>query len=108
MKFITPNSNEVDKGTYGNSKCAIDLAKILTDINNKGITGKVGKILHNFNCGMDDLSNTKKMTESFYKIWYIRYKTAILNKRFPKDVETRVLNLITGKYRNELNKLKDE
>lgn len=107
MKFIQTNRGEVEKNTYGDSRCAIDLAQILTDINNKSITKKVGKLLHDFNCGMTDLANTKKLTESFYKILYSLYKTKTLNKKFPRDVETRVLNLITARYRKGLNILKD-
>tara|TARA_R110000851_G_scaffold848_2_gene2869 strand:- start:4445 stop:4840 length:396 start_codon:yes stop_codon:yes gene_type:complete len=99
MEYRKSNRNEVEKGTYGNSQCAIDLAQILTDLNDKGITRKVGTLLQGFNFGMVDLSHTQRMTETFYKMWLARYQSAIYNKKFPKDVESRVLNLITASYR---------
>jgi len=106
MKYKQSNRGEVDKNTYGSSQCAIDLAQILTDLNNKSTTKSVGKILVNFNYAMDDLSHTKNMTETFYKLWFTRCKTAIFKKNFPKDVETRVLNLITASYRKSYDLLK--
>ena len=99
------NTNEVDKNTFGNSKCAIDLADILTKLNNKGITRKTGNMLQSFNNGLNDLQNLKHYQRTFMEIWLTRYKNFLSEGNFPKDVETRILNLMVGRNREVINKL---
>lgn len=98
----------LDKNTYGNSKCSIELVDILNKMNNDSLSKSVSKLLQSFNCRVKDALHTKTYTEDIIRILFMYYKSVVHKSDFPIEIKTRVLNLITSEYRKQLNNLHNE
>ncbi len=97
--------NTIDKITYGNSACAIDLVDIL---NSKypEYNRMVSRILNDYFSGVLDILKTESVTETLLRLWLEKYRARTRNSNLPEVLKTRVENLIVARYRIELEKIR--
>ncbi len=98
----------IEKGTFGNSKAAHDLAMFLNKENDLKYNRTVSRILTNYFIGMIDIRNTNNITTELFRTWRDRYIDATINAELPIDIETRVRNLIVARYKGELKENKEK
>ena len=94
------NTLELDKGTFGNSKAAIDLIKILNDNYNEAVNRKVSKILSSYFDGVKDLRNLKTHKFKISSMWRDQYIKKTKEFNFDYSIESRIRNLIIAKFRD--------
>lgn len=105
-KYRKPLYNEVHIHCYGSSKCAQDLVKIVNGYNDKHIVKNTGRLLANFNARIKDLMLTTKYTETWIIEFTERYLEYIKTCKLPEDVETRICNLCSAKFKQSMDEIK--
>ena len=98
---------KLDKGTYGNSKVAINLAGMLNDLGDPKAIRKVGKIYGRTCKGFDNLARLevyckedRDNKETLMQLWRdAKVNEAKKTKSLPPVISSHLINLITTKYR---------
>ena len=89
----------MDKYTFGNTKAAIKLVEILTELNNSNVTGKVGLKLGRFSQMLNELSKVDtSVSIAIGKIVYDKFSQ--LDNNLPTTVNSFTRNLIQVRYKS--------
>lgn len=98
---------KIDSNTWCSAEfpCGAILADILNEHGNEKLVTKVGNILSNYskrNKALHNLVDEKK----FHLTLLLHFtQNVVKNSQLPLNVETHLMNLITGKFRKELKNI---
>lgn len=85
-------------------KCGVNLASILNDMGDTYVIHKVALVLNNFSIRLKEAHKIGEFKEYFLHLLLHDTEKEVKSKNWPKKVESHLLSLIRGKFRNELNK----
>ena len=88
--------------TFGSSKAAIDLARILSD--NKKYSRKVSSLLTTFNKRLSLLQNINDKKFKLCLMILIKSAALELVESYPDEIKRFTKNVLIANYRNELKK----
>lgn len=98
----------MDKGTFGNYRASEDLAKILTELNNKKFTKIATRCLHYYFISVIELKKTDRITERFLTaLKHERIDYINTREDLPIGVRTRVCNIICARYKETIKEIKN-
>ena len=92
---------DIDKFTFGNSKCAVNLISILNKEENSQYRHKSLRILSKYMKGIGALMfvTDKDTRETALKIWLERFKLLTRSANIPTLIETHLNCVATTEYR---------
>ena len=91
----------MDIKTFGNSKAAQTLVKILNELDDPKIASKVSYLFHSYNTGLKSIKDIKdrKVRRDLLLMWKNKFIKTVGNKDLPKEVQSYLLNIITRGYK---------
>lgn len=99
----------VELGTFGKTKAAINLARILDELNNKKITQLVGRTWDEYRSILKSIIEEISVAGHacfLINLFHDYTQGKIKSKNFPKEVESHFLNIVMVEFRKAIEKKK--
>jgi len=101
---------DLDPGTYGDSKAAVVLTKILNEIGDHKLARKVGNYFCYYCRGVMQIATLtdEEIRTEFFHMWKERFKLLIEEAKMPEKVASYLRNIMKAKMQDTIRGLENE